>query len=236
MIAEGVPGELAGEAVILVEIVARMREYEIRVRRALRSSKTSFTARALVWQEAVPELVHSTSDEASDRNAVGARPASAARSTGRCENDPGHRDSGRERASASRVPPQPISMSSAWQPTASTRSIGGRRPRASSASISLVRGELWRRVPGNVAALDDRVEILLVLDRVHRRPEPVVAIDDQLPCADEASGLVHDVLARAQIVEDVLPEHEEAAVDADVGLSIGWIALTSPSSPASTTW
>ena len=38
-----------------------------------------------------------------------------------------------------------------------------------------------RAVPRRVAALDERVEVLLVLDRVHRLPEPVVPICEQSP-------------------------------------------------------
>ena len=56
MVAEGVPGQLAGEPVILVEIVARVREDEVGLDVALSSSKTP-SRPAEVRHEAVAEAV-----------------------------------------------------------------------------------------------------------------------------------------------------------------------------------
>ena len=47
MVAERVPRQLAHEAVVLVEVVARVREHELGVDRAFNSSNVSFTAAAV---------------------------------------------------------------------------------------------------------------------------------------------------------------------------------------------
>ena len=72
---------------------------------------------------------------------------------------------------------------------------------------------------GAAAALVERVELLLVLDRVHRLPEALVGVGDQLFSLDQAlEGLLHELLAGVDVVEHVPPKDEEPAVDPDVRL------------------
>src|SRR5262245_17566791 len=64
-----------------------------------------------------------------------------------------------------------------------------------------------------------RIEGLLVLERVHARPEPVVAIGEQLPFHDQAmEGFLDELLAVLDVAEDVLLEGEVTAVDQDTGV------------------
>ena len=60
-----------------------------------------------------------------------------------------------------------------------------------------------------------RLQMLDVLERVHRRPEPVVADSRAArPAAISRGRHIRDeVLARADLIEDFAPEHEVAAVD-----------------------
>ena len=155
---------------------------------------------------------------AAARNAAALARASSARSPCGREDDPGDLELGCARVSARSVPPQPISMSSAWQPIARTRRSRAavrreREPEHLVRTTSRSRGASHGMSP----LFDDRVEVLLVLDRVHRRPEAVVGDTRSCsPSAGETRGLVHDVLAGLQLVEDLRPEDEEASVDPHV--------------------
>src|SRR2546426_2153312 len=63
------------------------------------------------------------------------------------------------------------------------------------------------------------VQALLVPERVHGLPEPVVAVRQQLILGEEPlEGVHHEVLAVPQVVEDLRAKNEEAAVDAQAGL------------------
>src|SRR5262245_1485932 len=58
------------------------------------------------------------------------------------------------------------------------------------------------------------VEGLLLLECVHTRPEPLVAVGDQLLEANEAlEGFLHELFAVLDVIEDLALEGEEAAVD-----------------------
>ena len=62
----------------------------------------------------------------------------------------------------------------------------------------------------------DVFELLSILEGVHRHPEAVVLVGREPPFRHEAlEWLTHELLARAQVVEDLLLEDEEAAVDPD---------------------
>src|SRR2546426_4109571 len=63
------------------------------------------------------------------------------------------------------------------------------------------------------------VQALLVPERVHGLPEPVVAVRQQLILGEEPLKRIHhEVVAGAQVVEDLRAKNEEAAVDAQAGL------------------
>src|SRR5262245_27660331 len=73
-------------------------------------------------------------------------------------------------------------------------------------------------LPGGVAARLHFVECLLVLEGVHARPESLVAVRDELLQTDEAlEGLLDELLALLQVIEDLPLEGEESAVDPEIG-------------------
>ena len=100
---------------ILVEVVAGCVKTSWGSTRGFRSSKTSFTSRADVRQEAVAEPVHLDPCRAGAREEVGGARASLVGPRAlRGEHDPVDLDLGMSRdESAGCVPPHPISMSSA---------------------------------------------------------------------------------------------------------------------------
>src|SRR5262245_48846063 len=118
------------------------------------------------------------------------------------------------------VPPQPISMSSAWAPRQSTRYPAPRVAAGSSGSIARrVPSGLGRPpdLPGCVAARAQILQHLPVLERVHRAPEARVLVRQQLALRDQpAERLLDEILAVLDVVEDLLPEDEEAPVGPDV--------------------
>ena len=123
VVAERVPRQLAREPVILVEVVAGVREHELRVDARLQVLEDLLDLAADVRQEPVPEPVHL--DPRRRRRPRGTPAAlaraSSPRSPGAASTTQSTSSSGFARASVSSVPPQPISMSSAWQPIARTR-------------------------------------------------------------------------------------------------------------------
>jgi hypothetical protein len=59
--------------------------------------------------------------------------------------------------------------------------------------------------------------VLLLLERVHRRPETVVSVRHQLVLGDQPpKRLLHEVVAFLDVVEDLPSEDEVAAVDPHV--------------------
>src|SRR4051794_8112746 len=131
---------------------------------------------------------------------------------------------GRAAASSRSSPPAPISMSSAWAPTASTLSgaspsPGSVRPRIGGpCGPSSGRGLAPDR-PGWRSPVVERLEILLVLQRVHRGPEALIRVGDQLLVGDESlERLLDELLAGLDVVEDRPAEDEEAAVDSQTAV------------------
>src|SRR6185503_2438047 len=61
------------------------------------------------------------------------------------------------------------------------------------------------------------VERLLLLERVHTRPEPVVAVRDQLLLADQAlEGLIDELFAVLDVIENLTLEGKKAAIDPEI--------------------
>src|SRR3989475_1836233 len=74
-------------------------------------------------------------------------------------------------------------------------------------------------LPRRVAPGVHVVQALLVLERVHRRPEPIVAVGQQLVLGEEPLERVrHEVFAVPQVVEDLALENVIPTVDAQTGL------------------
>src|SRR5580765_6346499 len=73
-------------------------------------------------------------------------------------------------------------------------------------------------LPGRLAGFVHDLEHLPILDRVHHGEEAVVRIRDQLAPGDQArEGLLDELVAGLDEVDDLATEDEEAAVDADGG-------------------
>ena len=123
------------------------------------------------------------------------------------------------RVSASIVPPQPISRSSecaadrehAPQGRIAARDASTRITRAVDSAASR---PTWRH--GARPDVEQPLEPLPVLDRVHRPEEPFVAIRDHFAARNELrERLLDELVARLDPVEDLAPHDEEAAVDPD---------------------
>src|SRR5262249_52739265 len=108
-------------------------------------------------------------------------------------------------------------MSSAWAPKHRMVWAWGRgRPRISALPAGLEAG--LPDLPGRIPGREQLVHPLLLLRRVHRHPEAVVVVGQELPLGEQAlEGLEHQLFPFAQVVEDLLAEHEESTVDADPG-------------------
>src|SRR5215207_434194 len=73
-------------------------------------------------------------------------------------------------------------------------------------------------LPGRATALEQRFEVVLVLQGIHGGPEPFVAVgDEQLALDEPYERLGDEVLAVADVIEDVASEDEEPSVDPDDG-------------------
>src|SRR5262245_28872226 len=162
------------------------------------------------------------------RNAAAPARASGARTGSELRTTHLKSASGLSAASLSIVPPQPISMSSQCAPR--QRTCSGKPWRAPSAKGSISGTPAARRgsslhdllglVPDLPRRMAPRIELLqplTVLERVHRHPEAVVGIGDELAFPDEAlEGLQHELLSVVDVLEDLLAEGEEAGVDPEV--------------------
>src|SRR5215813_1866618 len=103
-------------------------------------------------------------------------------------------------SSSSTEPPHPISMSSECAP----------RNRTLSGPASALRGE--NRSPEALTSGGDRCRCLR---RVHRHPETVVRVREQLVLLHEsAERLLDELFAFLDVVEDLTAEREEPGVDA----------------------
>src|SRR5262249_39980120 len=133
-------------------------------------------------------------------------------------------------SSLTTVPPQPISMSSQCAPRQrirltdaeiTGRSSGmGREPDAGSLAAGPGAEPRDRAdtglpyLPGTVACLEHLLELLLILERVHRRPESRVLVREELVrSAETPERLLDQVFALLDVVEDLGAEDEVATVD-----------------------
>ncbi len=156
--------------------------------------------------------------------------ASSARSPGALSTTQQTRRSGTASTSRRIVPPQPISMSSECAPIASTarpsRAVAPTetiarasfRPGQRPAPVGRPRGRS-QTAHGRLPRLGERLERLLVLERVHRCPEPVVRCAIRSPRSiSRWNGSCTSSSPGSMYVEDVGAEDEVAPVDPDVGV------------------
>ena len=236
MVAERVPRQLADEAVILVQVVPRVREDQIRLDRALQLLEALLDLAADVREEAVAERRGRSPSLARRRRETPRRspepPSRALRRLAKTTHVTS--SSGRVRASVSIVPPQPISMSSAWQPSASTRAAARcvpaatGRARQSSSSGRAPRRRRARQgaLPVSTSASRRCLSLIVSIGC----PEALVAVGDQLARARSAAERLDRPAPRpAGSRRALAPEDEEPAVDPDVGRWMSSIARTIPS-------
>src|SRR5258708_37392123 len=70
--------------------------------------------------------------------------------------------------------------------------------------------------------LVELLQALLVLERIHALPETPGSMRQQGALVDQPlERRAHQLVAGLHIVEDLLAEHEEAAVDPDIGVAQG---------------
>src|SRR4026209_453273 len=120
-------------------------------------------------------------------------------------------------ASVMTVPLHPISRSSQCAPRHSTRVRGRSRP--SSRTLRTGRAALPHG-PRCIRPGVHVVECLLVLERIHRRPEPLIAIPSQPSESDQSlERLLDEFFAVLHGVEDLTLEHEEPAIDQNSGIA-----------------
>src|SRR5690348_4483122 len=120
------------------------------------------------------------------------------------------------------VAPAPISMSSECAPMQSTDNFSPGR--AIPTCFIDFASCLLRRQAGSVgkaprhgAPLDQILQALLVLERVHRPPEALVPDGHELVGLDQpAERRLDQLVALGHVVEDLLPEDEEPAIDPEV--------------------
>ena len=194
----------------------------------LSSSKNPLTCGAVVREEAVAEsgledalLGHAVEQRlgararllrphalaAEDHPADGARPR---RSRDEPEDRPRAADlgvvgMGPDREHADRRPVRAAQQQRQHQAEASCAISG--------VGLAVGRPQLPRRLPALLQAL----EPLLLLQRVHRRPEAVVAVREQLVGRGQpVERLLDEVLTGVQLVEELGAHDEVAAVDPDV--------------------
>src|SRR5689334_25255233 len=113
-------------------------------------------------------------------------------------------------------------MSSGWAPRARIRS--GRPSPAPLSRSAITTRTAWSpegiglpERPRRSSRLPHLLEVLDVLEGVHRRPESVVLVGHQLVLLDQPpERLLDQLLARPDVVEDLTPEEEVAAVDPDI--------------------
>src|SRR5579883_20645 len=122
------------------------------------------------------------------------------------------------------VAPAPISMSSECAPMQSTDNASPGRAipicfiELASCLLRRQPGSLGK-APGHRPPLDQILEALLVLERVHRPPEAFMPDRHELVGLDQpAERRLHQLVAVGHVVEDLLSEDEEAAIDPQVGI------------------
>src|SRR6185437_13574155 len=122
------------------------------------------------------------------------------------------------------VAPAPISMSSECAPMQSTDSVSPGRAiptcfiEFASCLFGRQAGSLGKP-PWHRASLDQILQTLLVLERVHRPPEAFMPDGHELVGLDQPTERRLDQLvAIGHVVEDLLSEDEESAIDPEVGV------------------
>ncbi len=122
MISEGVPGEFSEQAVILMGVVATVGKYEVRLDLRRDAMNEIFNLRPLGWEVSVAEVTANYLSLAGSRQPSGRTALRLPARTG-LPLSTTHQTSisGCSSNRRSTLPPQPISMSSAWQPRHSTR-------------------------------------------------------------------------------------------------------------------
>ncbi len=192
------------------------------------SSKTSLTCAAEVGEEAVAELVeHDASarrrpaEEAPPRSRVPrAARVPCALSTTQVTSSAGR---ALERASAAcrRSRSRCRRRGSRSRARRCDRRAGEPSEPAASATTACRAGSAVDARSAHATAarrLEQALEELLVLERVHRRPEAVVAVGDELVRRDQAlrNGSSTRSSPARDVVEDLAAEDEEAAIDPEV--------------------
>src|SRR5574341_661934 len=114
------------------------------------------------------------------------------------------------------VPPQPISISSAWAPRQRIRYKESDDLENWSCSIhgDPVR-DLWGlpHFPGGLTAEIEVFQLLLVLKSVHAGPEPLVLVCEKLTLLDQSlKGLLNQFFTVLDVSEDVAAENKKPAV------------------------
>src|SRR6185437_6992379 len=135
------------------------------------------------------------------------------------------RTRGALRCSARRAPPQPISMSSQCAPRHRMRRAPDRmKSRIASRGPSASPARRVRR-PGHPRALAAGVHAIkadLVLEGIHALPKAFPAERRQLAFGDQpCDRLLHQLLAFIAVVEDLLAQYAEAAIDPQLLLGHG---------------
>jgi hypothetical protein len=75
---------------------------------------------------------------------------------------------------------------------------------------------LFPDFPRCLAAVKEIVQLLLILERIHRREETVVLISDQLLFFHQTlKGLEHKLLAIAYVPKNIALQNEHSAIDTD---------------------
>src|SRR5438105_8100644 len=90
------------------------------------------------------------------------------------------------------------------------------RPRLGGFDTGVRRGDAVPDLPRRMAVAVDFLELLAVLERIHRHPEPVVLVCSQSLDRDQPlERFTNELLAVPEVLEDLAAQHEEPAVDAN---------------------
>ena len=234
MIAERVPGEIGQHPVVLMAIVAIVRQHQVGRRPLQRFENALMAAPSYGKWPSRNCLMMTRVRLAPFRKAAAPRRASRSRSARCREHDPGDVDGFgalKERqdqpAAADldvvgmRAKAQELerrrrlrrdSAKSMSRPVRASRYEARFRRRRMTAPAACLVPDLPRRVAARV----DVFELLAILEGVHRHPEAVVFVGGEPAFGHEAlEWLTHQLFARPQVLEDLLLEDEEPAVDAD---------------------
>src|SRR6267142_1397383 len=221
VIAKRVPGQLADEAVVLMSVVAPVSEHQVRPRRTLERLEALLDRRVLGRKVAVAKRVNNDLGALRTAQKAPGTRAHLFRPFGRCgKRNPAHSTAGileklQQRAAAAYV--NVVAMSS------QTQNAQGPRP-APAAKFQFKHDEPAPNGASRFAAAPDHpwagslclhsVESKLVLERIHRLPEPRVSIGRQQALRDQTLERLHDeLLTLLYIVKDLPAQNEVPAVE-----------------------